>query len=244
MKYLIWANFKMYKNQSELKTYFDTFVQNYHCFTNIDLTIAPMTVCLSTASELTKNSCIHLGAQNMYYEDQWAYTGETSPVTLKELGCEYVIIGHSERRKLFAEEDSTINKKLQSAIKHGIRPILCVGESSEEKDLWLSKENITIQLRKALKGIDSNLVDIAYEPIWAIGTGQTPTPEEINEMHHHIRQTINNNESRIIYGGSVNDTNAESIITQAEVNGFLIGGASLDAQKFLTIINIVANQQK
>ena len=245
MKYLVWANFKMYKNQDELKTYFDTFISKYDCFTNTDIMIAPMTVCLSTASELTKNSCIHLGAQNMHHEDQWAYTGETSPLVLKELGSEYVIIGHSERRKYFGETDEIINKKIISALHHGLRPILCIGENDQEKSLGISKDVLKIQLRKALETIDQiEKIDIAYEPLRAIGTGKTPTPEEIQDIHTYIRSIIGNESSRIIYGGSVNDSNAETIIKQSAVNGFLIGGASLDAEKFLHIITTVANTNK
>jgi len=241
MKYLIWANFKMYKNKSELKSYLDTFINAYSCFTNVDLVIAPMTVCLSTAADLAKDSCVHLAAQNMYYEDQWAYTGETSPLVLKDLGTEYVILGHSERRKYFWETDEIINKKLKSALSHGLRPILCVGENEHERELGTSKESLNIQLRKALEGIEHpENIDIAYEPLRAIGTGKTPTPEEIQNVHTYIRSIIANDQSRIIYGWSVNESNAESIISQPAVNGFLVGGASLDAEKFLKIITTVA----
>ncbi|AHB41064.1 Triosephosphate isomerase [candidate division SR1 bacterium RAAC1_SR1_1] len=245
MKYLIGANFKMYKSHKDLQEYFDQFVNNYACFVNIDLMIAPMTVCLGTASEMTKDSCVHLGAQNMHYEDQGAYTGETSPLILKELGAEYVIIGHSERRQYFGETNQMINKKLKSALQHGIRPILCIGENLEQKELGISKETLKIQLREALQGIDTlDQIDVAYEPVRAIGTGKSATPEEVQDIHEYIRSVLGNEKSRIIYGGSVNDTNADILIAQPAVNGFLIGSASLDPQKFLKILDVVSKKNK
>ena len=207
--------------------------------------IAPMTVCLGTASEMTKDSCVHLGAQNMHYEDQGAYTGETSPLILKELGAEYVIIGHSERRQYFGETNQMINKKLKSALQHGIRPILCIGENLEQKELGISKETLKIQLREALQGIDTlDQIDVAYEPVRAIGTGKSATPEEVQDIHEYIRSVLGNEKSRIIYGGSVNDTNADILIAQPAVNGFLIGSASLDPQKFLKILDVVSKKNK
>lgn len=233
----------MYKNQKDLKEYFDQFVNNYACFVNIDLMIAPMTVCLGTASEMTKDSCVHLGAQNMHYEEQWAFTGETSPLVLKDLGAEYVIIGHSERRQYFGETNELINQKLKSALAHGIRPILCIGENLEQKDLGISKETLKIQLREALQWIDAfDQIDVAYEPVRAIGTGKSATPEEVQDIHEYIRSIIGNEKSRIIYWGSVNDANAESLISQPAVNGFLIGSASLDPEKMLKILDIVSKK--
>ena len=234
----------MFKNQSELKEYFDQFVHKYSCFTNIDVMIAPMTVCLGTAAEMVKDSCVHLGAQNMHYEDAWAYTGEVSPLTLKELGVEYAIIWHSERRTYFAEDNATINKKLKSALHHGIRPILCIGENLQQKELGVSKEILKIQILEAIQWIENvNHIDIAYEPIRAIGTGQTASPEYVQDIHSFIRELIGNQESRIIYGGSVNAENAESLLTQPAVNGFLIGSASLDHTKFLKILDVVSEQK-
>lgn len=245
MKYLIGANFKMYKSHKDLQEYFDQFINNYACFVNIDLMIAPMTVCLGTASEMTKDSCVHLWAQNMHYEEQGAFTGETSPVVLKELGAEYVIIGHSERRQYFWETNAMINQKLKAALHHGLRPILCIGENLEQKELGTSKEVLKIQLREALQGIDEvEKIDIAYEPIRAIGTGKSATPEDVQEIHEYIRSVIGNDTSRIIYGGSVNDANAENLIAQPAVNGFLIGSASLDPQKMLKILDVVSKKNK
>lgn len=243
MKYLIGANFKMYKSHKDLQEYFDQFINNYACFVNIDLMIAPMTVCLGTASEMTKDSCVHLGAQNMHYEEQGAFTWETSPVVLKELGAEYVIIGHSERRQYFWETNQMINQKLKAALHHGLRPILCIGENLEQKELGTSKEVLKIQLREALQGIDeTEKIDIAYEPIRAIGSWKSATPEDVQEIHEYIRSVIENEKSRIIYGGSVNDVNAESLISQPAVNGFLIGSASLDPQKMLKILDVVSKE--
>jgi len=243
MKYLVWANFKMYKNQKELQEYFNQFIDTYSCFTTIDLMIAPMSVCLWTASEMVKNTCVHLWAQNMHYEDMGAYTGEISPLVLKELHAEYVILGHSERRQYFGETNDMINKKIKAALQHGIRPILCIGEHLHEKELWLSKEVLKIQLLESLQGIDDiGLVDIAYEPVRAIWTGKSATPEEVQDIHSYIRSLIATDESRIIYGGSVNTTNAVSLIAQPAVNGFLVGSASLDAPTFLELLSTVANK--
>jgi len=231
----------MYKSQKDLKVYFDQFINNYKCFINIDLMIAPMTVCLGTASEMIKDSCIHLGIQNMHYEEQGAFTGETSPLVLKELGAEYVIIGHSERRQYFDETNQMINKKIKAALHYGIRPILCIGENLKQKELGTSKEVLKIQICEALEGIDNKeYIDIAYEPIWAIGTGESATPKDVQEIHEYIRLIIGNKESRIIYGGSVNENNAESLISQPAINGFLIGSASLDPQKMLKILDIIS----
>jgi len=231
----------MYKSQNALKEYFDQFVNNYACFTNIDLMIAPMTVCLWAASEMTKNSCVNLWAQNMHYEEMGAYTWETSPLVLQELGAKYVIIWHSERRQYFWETNEMINQKLKSALNHWIKPILCIWENLEQKELGISKEILKIQLREALQWIDAiDQIDIAYEPIRAIGTGKSATPEEVQEIHEYIRSIIWNDQSRIIYWWSVNDTNAEDLISQPAINWFLIGSASLDPQKMLKILDVVS----
>ncbi len=236
MKLLIWANFKMNKNTSELKEYLNVFKDTYACFVNIDLMVAPVTAWLGIASEILKDSCVHLWAQNMYFEESWAYTWETSPTMLEDLWCSYVILGHSERRQFFWETNESVNKKVKKAIEHGIRPILCIWENLRQKELWLTKEVLKIQLVEWLEWVDASLVDIAYEPVWAIWTGKSATPDDVQEIHNFLRELLWNKQSRIIYGWSVNDTNANELIKKNNVNWFLIGSASLDPNKFLKII--------
>ncbi|MDD3646267.1 MAG: triose-phosphate isomerase [Candidatus Gracilibacteria bacterium] len=239
MKYLIGANFKMNKSTKELKEYLEVFKSKYACFLHIDLMIAPVTSGLGIASELLEGSCINLGSQNMYFEESGAYTGEISPSMLNELNCTYVIIGHSERRQYFNETNEFINKKVKAAISHRIRPILCIGESLEQKNKGLTKEVLKIQLIEGLWGVeDVSKVDIAYEPVWAIGTGETATPEYIEEIHDYIRELVGNDESRIIYGGSVKPDNSKQLISIKNVNGFLVGSASLDPESFLKIAEV------
>lgn len=237
MNLLIGANFKMNKTTAELREYLGTFVSGYACFRTVDLMIAPVTAGLALASELVRDSCVHLGAQNMYYEDSGAYTGETSPLMLQELACGYVILGHSERRSIFGETDELVNRKVKAALARDIRPILCIGENLGEKESGLTKEVLKIQLVKGLTGIeDTAKVDIAYEPVWAIGTGKSATPEYVEEIHTFIRGILGQSESRIIYGGSVTETNAHELIGKREVNGFLIGSAALDPNRLMKIV--------
>ncbi|USN58593.1 MAG: triose-phosphate isomerase [Candidatus Peribacteria bacterium] len=266
MKYLIGANFKMNKTTSELKEYLKVFKEKYACFINIDLMIAPVSAGLGVASENLEGSCINLGAQNMYFEESGAYTGEISPTMLRDLNCQYVILGHSERRQFFHESDELINKKVSAALTHGIRPILCIGENLEQKNKGLTKEVLKIQLVEGLWGIeDTSLVDIAYEPVWAIGTGEVATPEYVAEIHQYIREILNphpnpllrsnfedsrastpvsvipsqgegTSKSRIIYGGSVKPENAPELIKIENVDGFLIGGAALKPEGLLGIV--------
>lgn len=227
----------MNKSMKELSEYIQIFTDQYSCFTNTDVFIAPVTAGLGIASELIKDSCVDLGAQNMHFEDSWAYTGEVSPKMLEELGCTYVLIWHSERRAYFHETNDTINKKIKAAIANGIRPVLCVGEDLKTKNLWLTKEAIKIQLIEWLEGIENlEMIDIAYEPVWAIGTGQSATPEYAADVHDFIRTFFQNDKTRIIYGGSVNETNAREYMSKPNINGLLVGWASLDPQRFMKII--------
>lgn len=242
MKYLIWANFKMNKTTKELKEYLDFFIEKYSCFLNVDLVIAPVTVSLSWVSEIINNSCLNLGAQNMHFDHFWAYTWEVSPDMLQELGCKYVLVWHSERRELFHETNEMINKKVLAAIEHNIRPILCIWETLRQKELGISKEVLKIQILEWLAWVDDWCqVDIAYEPVWAIWTWLSATPEYVWEIHEFIRQVVGNCDSRIIYGWSVKEENAEELIQTKDVNGFLIWSASLDPEKFLKIIEKVVN---
>lgn len=213
----------------------------------VDVMIAPQFTALVPVSDVIKGSCISLGAQNFFWESEGAYTGEISPAMLVSAGCRYVIIGHSERRQYFGENDGTVNKKIKAAIKNDLIPILCVGESEKERE---SKETFNVldrQITKGLEGFSSNDLDtlvIAYEPVWAIGTGKTATKEQAQDVHQFIRSTIEKifgnilaRSIRILYGGSVKPDNIKELMEMSDVDGALVGGASLDAQTFSKIIN-------
>lgn len=239
MNYLIWANFKMNKTTKELKDYLSLFKERYSCFSHIDLMIAPVSSGLQIASELLEDSCINLWAQNMYFEELWAYTWEISSSMLNEFNCKYVILWHSERRQYFNESNELINKKIKSSIEHNIRPILCIWETLSQKDKGLTKEVLKIQLIESLWGVeDFSKVDIAYEPIWAIGTWKTAISSDIEEIHNYIRTIIWNNESRIIYGWSVKAENSKDLIKLNNVDWFLVWSASLDVDSFLNLSQV------
>ena len=187
---------------------------------------------------------IHVGAQNVFYEDSGAYTGEVSAQMLKCINTEYVIIGHSERRKYFAETDEIVNKKVHKAIENGLKPIICVGETLEEREQGKAIEKITSQISEALKGLTKENLEniiIAYEPIWAIGTGKTATKEDANEAIKAIRSRINEqfgtDDITILYGGSVKPENANELFQMSDIDGALVGGASLKASSFKAIID-------
>ena len=194
-----------------------------------------------------QNTNIKIGAQNMHWEESGAYTGEVSGQMLKAIGVEYVIIGHSERRQYFAETDETVNKKLKAAFKYGLKPIVCVGETLEQREEGKAKEIVTMQIEKDLEGLTEEQVSntiIAYEPIWAIGTGKTATSEDANEMTKTIREKISNiygqniaNGVIIQYGGSVKSSNAKELFSMSDIDGGLVGGASLKVEEFSKIVN-------
>ena len=196
---------------------------------------------------IAQNTNIKIGAQNMHWEEKGAYTGEVSAEMLKSIGVEYVIIGHSERREYFAETDETVNKKLKKALKIGLKPIVCVGETLEQRESEKTIEIITTQTRLALEGLTPDEVKqtiIAYEPIWAIGTGKTATAEDANGAIHEIRNEISKiygqnvaNGVIIQYGGSVKSTNAKELFNMSDIDGGLVGGASLDPEEFSKIVN-------
>jgi triosephosphate isomerase len=214
------------------------------------LVCAPFTA-LSSIKPLLSGSDIKLGAQNMHYNENGAYTGEISPLMLKDIGIDYVIIGHSERRQYFNETDESINKKLKSAIKFSIKPILCVGETLQQREDKLEKATVKNQIINAFKDLkdeDAINVVIAYEPIWAIGTGKTATSDEANEMAWFIRNTFKeiygeelSAQLLVLYGGSVKGENASELMNKSDIDGALVGGASLKAEEFIKIINY--NQQ-
>ena len=194
-----------------------------------------------------QNTNIKIGAQNMHWEENGAYTGEVSAKMLKSIGGEYVILGHSERRQYFNETDETVNKKLKKAFEVGLNPILCVGETLEEREAGKANEIVTNQIRKAFEGItnvQATKTIIAYEPIWAIGTGKTATAEDANNMIYNIRQEMSNlygqmTAQRVIiqYGGSVKASNCKELFSTSDIDGALVGGASLNADEFAKIVN-------
>ena len=193
---------------------------------------------------------IKIGAQNMHWEEKGAYTGEISGQMLKSIGVEYVIIGHSERRQYFAETDETVNKKIKSALEVGLKPIVCVGETLEQRESGVTEQIITAQVEKAFEGIEASQLDkiiVAYEPIWAIGTGKTATKEDANTTIMQIRKKLaeiygqNEAEGVIIqYGGSVKSSNAKELFEMSDIDGGLVGGASLKAEEFSKIVNFEA----
>ncbi len=210
---------------------------------NVDKVVCPPFISLAVVRELIRGSSIKLGAQNIYFEEKGAYTGEVSPLMLADL-CEFVIIGHSERRQYFNETGEIVNKKIQAALQAGLKPILCVGERLEENEAGRTREVVTRQLMSSLAAIDSidGLV-IAYEPVWAIGTGRAATGEQANETIGLIRHGVAElygkeiaRDLRILYGGSVTAGNAAEFVNQSEIDGALVGGASLKASEFLSIV--------
>ncbi len=209
-----------------------------------DIVVCPVFTALSEISDLVVDSNIGLGAQNLYWEDKGAFTGEVSAPMLKDAGCQYVIIGHSERRKYFGETDETVNKKIKAALEEGLSPIVCVGETLEEREADKTIEVVKAQLAGGLGGIeDLSKVTIAYEPVWAIGTGKTATPDQAQEVHKFIRGWISEKYSsqvaeslRILYGGSVKPSNAKELMNQEDIDGALVGGASLDSASFVEIV--------
>jgi len=218
---------------------------------NVDIVITPPYTALLPVIELAKNTNIMIGAQNMYFKEKGAFTGEISPIFLKELGCSYVILGHSERRDILKETDEIVNKKLKKALNFNLNPIVCIGEHLNERETNKTKEFIERQFRISFKDLSDEELRktiIAYEPIWAIGTGKTATPEQAEEIHIFIRELITNSYSsktaeavRIQYGGSIKPSNAKDIFKKKNIDGGLVGGASLQAESFSIIIEAADN---
>jgi len=245
IKPIVAANWKMNKVPSSGKVFISDLMSIIGDINNLDIIICPP---FTSLYNINLKTPFYLGAQNFHYENDGAYTGEVSISMLKDCNVEYVIIGHSERRNIFLEIDKNIRKKILVAINNKVKPILCVGENLKERNGGISFEVIKKQLLNGLEDIRViNNICIAYEPIWAIGTGETAKPNQINDMHKFIRDIISEeyskNESEnisILYGGSVNSDNANELISINGVNGFLIGGASLDVDIFSDIVRIVS----
>lgn len=237
-KIVIAGNWKMHKTQGESLEFVEQFksqTENTDEAREIVL-CAPFTS-LSIMSKNLHGSRIKLGAQNIHWEDKGAYTGEISGEMLTEIGISYVIVGHSERRQYFGETDETVNLRLKSAQKYGLTPILCVGETKAQRDAGDTEKIIINQLKEDLIDIDQSNLVIAYEPIWAIGTGDTCESAEANRVIGIIRQQLKNKNVSIQYGGSVKPNNIDEIMSQSEIDGVLVGGASLDASGFARIAN-------
>lgn len=243
-KYIIAGNWKMNKLPSETYDYIKE-VAEATKGSNCEVVCCTPYVCLSQAVEAAKGTHVKIGAENLHFEDKGAFTGEVSADMLNDLGVEYVIIGHSERREYFGETDETVNLKTKKALAKGLIPIVCVGESLEQREAGITMDLIAIQIKKAFAGIeaeDAKKVVIAYEPIWAIGTGKTATAEQAEEVCGGIRNIIADlycpncaKEFTIQYGGSMNDQNAAELLAKENIDGGLIGGASLVADKFAAI---------
>ena len=244
---VIAGNWKMYKTQAEARAFFDTFkplvAASHHC----DIIVAPPFTAIGAAVEAAKGTSISIAAQNAHWEPQGAFTGEISMPMLVDAGCRGVIVGHSERRRYFGETDATVNRKLIAAIAARLQPILCVGEDKGERDAGDTEQVLRRQFDGAmatLTGQDFSRILIAYEPVWAIGTGNNATPELAAGAHRYLRQLAAERfsnqlaaEVRILYGGSVKAENISSFMAQQEIDGALVGGASLDARSFSAVVN-------
>lgn len=247
-KYLIAGNWKMNKTASEARDLASELVHEIGSQAEVSVAICPPFTAIASLGATLEGSTIALGAQNMHPEASGAYTGEVSASMLRELFVKYVILGHSERRQYFDETNEFINAKLHTALKASLRPILCVGESETEREAGKTLEVIKKQIAEGLLGValqQADKVVIAYEPIWAIGTGKTATPEMAQEVHGYIRgllaELFSENASRkmsILYGGSMNSKNAKELLSQKDIDGGLIGGASLKAKDFSTIVKM------
>jgi len=243
---LIAANWKMYKNPDQTREFFQAFLPLVADHTRDEIVVCPPYTDLHAAVEATTGSNVAIGAQDMYWKEEGAFTGEISPGMLLAAECTHVIIGHSERRQYFGETDDTVNLKLKAALETGLTPIVCVGEVLEEREAGLTEDVLRRQCLRAFHAISakkaSRLV-IAYEPVWAIGTGKTATPQLAAEAHSLIRTEAAKafgdrlaESMRILYGGSVKPENAKSLMAEEEIDGALVGGASLDAQSFAAIV--------
>jgi triosephosphate isomerase len=245
-KLLIAANWKMYKTPTEAQSFLHTFLPLVKDWTRSEIVICPPAVDLATALHSVKGSEVMVGAQNMHFAEEGAFTGEISAAMLVALGVRHVILGHSERRQYFGETDDTVNKKLITALKHGLTPIVCIGEHEQQRETGMTEEILCRQISRAIHQIDAHKLHpmvIAYEPIWAIGTGKTATPAIAAEAHLIIRSEVARmvgrpvaDALRILYGGSVKPDNAEALCSQPEIDGALIGGASLDPHSLFSIV--------
>jgi len=245
-KPLIAGNWKMFKTTGEASTLVQTLKAGLSKVSDCDMVVCPPFTALQTVSTVLKDSPVELGAQNMHYESEGAFTGEISPLMIKDLNCRYVILGHSERRQYFKESDELIREKVKTAIKYSLIPILCIGETLAEREARQFFEVVKRQFDESLKGFTGEEISrivLAYEPVWAIGTGHTATPEQAEQMHSYIRRLLNERVGQdigakvpILYGGSVKPDNIGKLMIKPNVDGALVGGASLKAETFIQIV--------
>lgn len=241
-KPFIAANWKMNKTIRETREFLSAFIPEVKDKSDVTIVIAPPFTSLASAATELKGTNIILSAQNMFYEEKGAYTGEISPLMLVDVGCKFVIIGHSERRQYFDETDDFLNRKISAAQKAGLGVIFCIGESLSEREAGKTFEILQREIEKGLEGLDCRDLVIAYEPIWAIGTGKTATTEQAQEAHAYIREKLRvlygnmADELCILYGGSVTPENVDSLMACKDVDGALVGGASLKADSFTKIV--------
>jgi triosephosphate isomerase (TIM) len=250
-KPLIAANWKMYKTPAQAQEFFKLFLPLVANHDRDEIVVCPSFTSISVVTAAVTGSGVAIGAQNMHFADEGAYTGETSPVMLKAIGATHVILGHSERRQYFGETDELINKKLKAALHHQLIPIVCVGEVLAEREAGKTEDVLVLQTTGCLSGVmagvsaaEASPIVIAYEPVWAIGTGKTATPQMAAEAHAIIRGVVAKllgpaiaDNLRILYGGSVKPDNATALMNETEIDGALVGGASLDPQSFAKIVN-------
>jgi len=245
-KKIIAGNWKMNMNLHQSQKLVSEIINGLGKDNKAEVIICPPFTSLSEVNSLMKGTQVKLGAQNMYYEESGAYTAEISADMLKSVGCEYVILGHSERRVIFNESDEMINKKIKAALSKGLKPIFCIGELLDQRESGETMKVVSMQIEKGLEGITSeqtkNII-IAYEPVWAIGTGKTATPEQAQEVHFFIRELVAKKFSPSVgdnliiqYGGSVKPDNSRELLSQKDIDGALVGGACLKADLFLGII--------
>ncbi len=248
---LMAANWKMHKGPEEAVRFFDRFVEVVGNMEDREVLICPPFVDLYVMGRMLRDlgddAPFRLGAQNMHPAEAGAYTGEIAPPMLKAVNCDYVIVGHSERRHIFNEDDAFINQKVRAARSFDLIPVLCVGETEEQRDAGRAEEIVTDQIRRGLAEVEVEAADeivIAYEPVWAIGTGRTATPEDAQAMHAHVRSVLADlwgedlaEGVRIQYGGSVKPYNVDELMAQPDIDGALVGGASLEADSFTRIVH-------
>jgi triosephosphate isomerase len=252
--FVIAGNWKMHKNNSEALQLVRTLKMKTTGVKKARMVVCPPYTALALVSETLKDSAIEVGAQNLYWEKQGAFTGEISAEMILGTGASYVIIGHSERRQYFGETDETVNTRLKAALVNGLKPIVCVGESLAQREEGITNDVVGEQIRGALADISAEQaagIIIAYEPIWAIGTGKTASPEQAQEVHAFIRSLlrkrydVETSESMVLqYGGSVKPANAEELLSQTDIDGALVGGACLEADSFAAIIQAAEKLSK
>lgn len=245
-KPIIAGNWKMHKTLSEAKSFTEEVKDQVPASEEMDSVICAPALFLQSLVEAAKGTRVKIGAQNMHFEESGAFTGEISPKALADLGVEYVIIGHSERREMFNETDESVNKKVHAAFKYNLTPIVCCGETLAQREHGETMDFVGGQIQKALAGLTAEQVKqtvIAYEPIWAIGTGKSSTSTDANEVCAHIRKTIAEQFTqdvadavRIQYGGSVKPGNIKEYMAESDIDGALVGGASLEPQSFLQLL--------